>query len=208
MKTALATPAVADAHWATPPERDPRGYLRPALRGVLGEGHTRDAPCPGCLRLGELLRVAHEQIRVTRKEITSARALNTSLKRALRAKGVTLPRAKAAASQAIEQMPVRKVILLAAFELDSNGIDRISVHDLVVRAHQISPRRLSLRGSIDHKHPDSHLVVSKLCGKSGLCGPTYRWLRRVAPSVFELTGAGRATARALVAKHAAEGERR
>ncbi len=186
MKTAPTPPAVADTHWATPPERDPRQYLGPSRRGVLGDGHTRDTPCPGCLRLAEQFVALREQLQVARAQVSPPRRR----------------RASTSVPSPLDGLSTREVILLAACDLGREA-GSFATNDLVLRAWRLCPRRLSLRVDGTTDHPDSHFVVAKLSGESGLCARG--WLRRVARSTYEVTDEGREVARKLTAKRAQEG---
>ena len=194
MKAAPTTPEVADSHWATPPERDARTYLRPALLGELGEGHTRGTPCPGCERITASLRAAPEASRPT--PVSTRRPASTAFVRRLDDDTVRL-RALALGGR----LTVREVLLVAARELADENHGPLDTWALVVRAWELCPDRFALPGR--PQHPNSNAVIAKLSGGDSVVA--LGWLRRVATSTYVVTAAGRKAAHALVEKHAAEG---
>ena len=201
MKAAPTTPEVADSHWATPPERDARTYLKPALRGELGDGHTREAPCLGCLHLVESLRRALAS-RDAAVEAPQPVAAPTPAPRAAGLSRRLDPDAVRLRDLArAGRLTTREVILVAAWSLADENNGPCDTWSLVVRAWELCPDRFALPGR--PQHPNSNAVIAKLSGGDSVVA--LGWLRRAATSTYVVTAAGRKAAHALVEKHAAEG---
>jgi hypothetical protein len=92
-----------------------------------------------------------------------------------------------------KHMSLDEEVLLAAAYCDSNSQHTFTAEELAIEAWRKFPDSFSMEGHAEY--PDSNRVYTKLMGKKGLVGRG--WLVKVSEKRYQLSEAGRITAKAL-----------